>query len=164
MKVFNNLKYMILAPLSENYQVTQKFWERPQYYKQFGLKSHDWADYWCPIWTPVFASFDWIIELWDQGKTWYWKYIVLTEQSWDSRRQCLYAHLSKIQKNNWDIVKAWEQIGLSGNTGNSTGAHLHFSFRRIDKDWNIINYNNGWHWREDIFWKWYFVQNLKSKY
>jgi murein DD-endopeptidase MepM/ murein hydrolase activator NlpD len=41
----------------------------------------------------------------------------------------LYGHLSQVNVVMCENVYAGELIGLSGNTGNSFGAHLHFEVR-----------------------------------
>lgn len=41
----------------------------------------------------------------------------------------LYGHLSRPLKNQGDSVKAGEPVAISGNTGYSTGPHLHFEIR-----------------------------------
>lgn len=53
----------------------------------------------------------------------YGRYIVLNH---DGGGSSLYAHLSQRYANAGQRVKAGAKIGLSGNTGNSHGAHLHF--------------------------------------
>jgi murein DD-endopeptidase MepM/ murein hydrolase activator NlpD len=39
------------------------------------------------------------------------------------------AHLSSIEVMEGDVIEYGDEIGLSGNTGNSTGAHLHYGIK-----------------------------------
>lgn len=53
----------------------------------------------------------------------------------------VYCHLSKISVTKGTVVKAGDVVGVSGNTGSSTGPHLHFGVKwreaRIDPEYYL---------------------------
>ncbi|HOL29079.1 MAG TPA: M23 family metallopeptidase, partial [Paludibacteraceae bacterium] len=60
--------------------------------------------------------------------------------------ETVYAHLSKVLVELNQIIGAGEVIALGGNTGRSTGPHLHFEMRylgnAIDPD-NLVDFEKG---------------------
>jgi murein DD-endopeptidase MepM/ murein hydrolase activator NlpD len=51
-----------------------------------------------------------------------------------------YGHLSKILVKNGDTVNTGSLLALSGNTGRSTGPHLHFEIRKNDRAINPMSF------------------------
>ena len=156
---------MILSPLREGFPITQGFWERPEFYKRFWMIWHDGQDLWCPTWTPLYSPIDWTVTVKDQGKKGYGLYIKVVEpDTLPERRQVLLAHLSKVIVKDWQKVKVWQHIWHTWNTWNSSWAHLHWSLRRLDSKGNVLNRENWYNGREDIFEKNWILAYTPSKY
>lgn len=79
------------------------------------------------------AAFDGKVRISRYERRGYGHYLVIRHPN---GLETLYGHLSKkIVKEN-QIVRAGEPIGLGGNTGRSTGSHLHFETRILGKPIN----------------------------
>lgn len=107
--------------------ITQGFGERPEYYGGIG---HNGIDVLCPEGTEIIASHDGEAAYYEEKDSngnfiGYGKYVSVRDRENNFKTE--YCHLSQVIKTGQ--VKAGEVIGLSGNTGNSTGAHLHFTLK-----------------------------------
>lgn len=113
---FNDMYF----PLKKTY-VTSNYGYRNQFNRQ-----HQGIDLKAMVGDTVYASFNGKVRISQYNKGGYGNYIVIRHFG---GLETLYAHLSKsfVKKN--DDVKAGEPIGLSGNSGRSTGPHLHFEIR-----------------------------------
>lgn len=129
-------------PLKRDKYITQKFGETRYFdysiYKIGGvsLKGHNGIDLRAATGTEVVACDEGFCqEVIDQGKVGYGKYIKVIH-SWG---ESIYAHLSQFKVKQGDQVKKGQVIALSGNTGNSSGPHLHFAIRI-----NPYTRSDGW--------------------
>jgi murein DD-endopeptidase MepM/ murein hydrolase activator NlpD len=88
-------------------------------------RAHRGVDYAAPIGTPVRTVGDGVVEFagWQQG------YGNTIEIRHSQDRSTLYAHLSRIDVKVGQRVTQGSTVGAVGNTGMSTGPHLHFEFR-----------------------------------
>ena len=96
-------------------------------------KGQDWAT---PVGTTVVASCGGRVSKagWGSG----YGYVVYIDH--EDGRQTRYAHLSKILVKVGDYVKQGQRIALSGNTGITSGPHLHFEILIGGKQVNPMNY------------------------
>jgi murein DD-endopeptidase MepM/ murein hydrolase activator NlpD len=85
---------------------------------------HTGVDYAVPVGTDVLAVADGVID----PATWGRSYGTQLVQKLDGG-YFIYAHLSKTLVKAGDKVKEGQVIAKSGNTGNSTGPHLHAELR-----------------------------------
>lgn len=121
-------------PFSGDYPVTQNFGEIVEGVT-YNNKPHTGIDYACPIGTPILSSADGTVIFVGDDTKGYGKYIIICHYDGSGT---LYAHLNSISVSKWKSVKQGDVIGLSGNTGNSTGPHLHFEYRRIASDASTV--------------------------
>lgn len=96
-------------------------------------KGIDWA---CPIGTSVFASCGGTVVSagWRNG------YGYCVEIAHPDGKHTRYAHLNEILVYAGQTVSQYEQIARSGNTGNSTGPHVHFEILVWGVQQNPHNY------------------------
>ena len=95
----------------------------------YGGKPHNGIDFGISYASIFTAEDGKVIGSGDNGKYAYGKWIAIDH---GDGLVTLYGHLSKKNVSKGDKVEKGEKIGVSGNTGNSTGPHLHFSV--FDKD------------------------------
>lgn len=119
-------------PFVGRFPITQKFGENLVSYAPY--KGHMGVDWATPEGTPLISIDDGIVtevyELTQLGK-----YIKIVHDWGES----IYAHMSYQHVKINQQVKGGDYIGLSGNTGRSTGPHLHLGTRVYPYD-----RNDGW--------------------
>lgn len=135
------MKYIISDIFQGNYPITQRYGENPQYYQRFGLKYHEGVDWGTPVGVNVLAPFENNKVLRNGWDPIYGNYLVI----WDPKQLCAiwYCHLSIIACKPGDTPVRGTVLGKTGNSGNSTGAHLHVNFCLTDAFANRLNTGNG---------------------
>lgn len=133
-KVLSAGDSVLEMPFNGTYQLTQGFGteltDNPlkQFYSHYGLSGHDGIDFALPMGTPLFAvdagNVVWS-GLGDYGTQ------VIIQHSWG---KSYYGHMSKTTVEKGFSVTKGGLIGYSGNTGESTGPHLHFGIKPENAD------------------------------
>lgn len=115
----------LARPLPETLgRLSQRFGEHPEWYDEFGLAGHNGIDYAVAEGAAVLAAHAGVCSV-GMDHSGYGLFVRIDGPDY----RTLYAHLSAILVTDGQAVECGEQIGTSGNTGNSTGPHLHFGLR-----------------------------------
>lgn len=109
------------------FPITQRFYQNPKNYAQFGLPGHNGTDFGVPLNTPLKSPADGTVEMVANDARGYGNYVRI----WSDTHQCHFfmAHFEKVMVAIGQNVKAGDVVGLCGSTGNSTGPHLHLEVR-----------------------------------
>lgn len=94
---------------------------------------HKGIDFAAPIGTPIYATFSGKIRYAKMNSGGYGNLIIIRHYN---GLETYYAHLNTMVVESNQYVRAGQIIGYCGNTGHSTGPHLHFEVRFIE---NAIN-------------------------
>lgn len=127
--------------------VTQEFGKNPQIYSQFGMKGHNGIDYRAKVGTDVFSPIEGKVRV-KKSKGGYGWHVKIRNKL---EKEVVLAHLSKFFVKDGEYVYAQQKIGQTGNTGFSTGPHLHFGIRRLIAGkgdifkWQVKDYDNGYY-------------------
>ena len=126
-----------VLPMDSMTRVTSKYGPRRR-------RMHKGIDLKVQIGDTIRAAFDGKVRIVkNQGRRGYGKYVVIRH---DNGLETVYGHLSKFLVGVNDIVRAGDPIALGGNTGRSTGSHLHFETRFLGQAINpadIIDFENS---------------------
>lgn len=133
--VYSGEVLTIAYPFDEERKVAGKFGER--IHPITGEKTfHSGVDIVADIGTKVCAGIDGMVV--DEGYNEDNGYYVVVKND-DIGVEILYAHLSSIARHGAYEVKKGDVIGLSGNSGKSTGPHLHMEVKINGKYVNPLN-------------------------
>lgn len=120
----------LLRPIQGG-RVSQWFGGNPDWYVRFGLPGHNGLDYAIKSGTRVLAAHDGVLRIPPPDPAGYGIYCLVEGAQFTT----LYAHLSCFYgRADGEHIDVGECIAVTGNTGNSTGPHLHFGLRLVRRD------------------------------
>lgn len=128
-----NEEHLFTFPVQSN-RITSEFgWRRWRYH--YGI------DLGLNVGDTIVSAFDGLVRIAKYSKSYGYTVVIRHFNGLET----LYAHLSKLLVSPNQEIKSGEIIGLAGNTGRSSGPHLHFEIRYLGGPINpneIINFQN----------------------
>lgn len=126
-----------LRPVAKRFRITQHWGRRNE---RYSLGYHTGTDFAAPIGTRVRAPRTGrVIEA--SYSLDYGNYVIMKD--WMGRKAYLVAHLSKRSVRVGQKVVRGQTLGYTGNSGNSSGPHVHAEQRRVPFKF-IDNEKPGW--------------------
>jgi hypothetical protein len=115
-------------PISKTSPITQRWGENPgSGYVCMPDGSHNGVDFGVPEGTAIYAAAEGQVTHADMDNTGYGLHVRIQHDGF----MTLYGHLRALSVSRGQRVTAGQRIGESGNTGRSTGPHLHFEVRKV---------------------------------
>ena len=121
-------------PIKGNIRITSNFNPHRRHPITRKIRPHNGTDYGVKTGTPIYAPADGVVikSTYQRAAG---KYLVIQHRGSYST---VYMHLSKLLVKAGEKVKQNQRIALSGNTGRSTGPHLHYELRINNKPVNAM--------------------------
>jgi murein DD-endopeptidase MepM/ murein hydrolase activator NlpD len=101
------------------------------------IRMHHGMDFTGPVGTDIYATGDGVVVKAEFSAYGYGKEVVIDH---GYGYKTIYAHLHQINVDKGDKVSRGEVIGTLGNTGRSTGPHLHYEVRKNNRPVDPFNY------------------------
>jgi hypothetical protein len=131
---------ILLRPVDPRFPITQNYGENPDLYPLTG--GHNGIDYGVPVGTLIRAAHDGQIARADVDAETLRNSLAgygLHVRIQGSECLSIYGHMDGVTVKMGEWVRVGQIIGTSGNTGRSTGPHLHFEVRTGLAYTNVIN-------------------------
>lgn len=117
--------------------------------------------------TPVYATADGVVSAARKSNRGSGNYLAISHSFGFTSS---FSHLSKFKVKMGDFVKKGDLVAISGNTGLSSGPHLHYEIRFVGRalnprpfvDWNLNNFESIFSVKKGIKWD-YLIKTVKKQ-
>ena len=133
----------VALPFQGSFSHVQGFGSNPAAYAGYGILGHDGDDWLMPEGTKLYSPITGTILRATSDPAGWGFYIWV----WDKAQGIIVniAHMNGFAVTSGNTVSRGQQIGISGNSGNSSQPHVHVAVANVDSNGNRTEYNNGYH-------------------
>jgi murein DD-endopeptidase MepM/ murein hydrolase activator NlpD len=150
---------MIYLPLSEGtYRISQWFGSRPKYYAKYGHKGHNGYDF-APLKQGfntedriIYAPHEGYVKL-HYGDIGYGNFLEVLSLPYNNeghRKKSDLAHIFRFLVEDGQFVGSGDPVAIMGGakgqkgSGDSTGTHLHWTYKKTDWEGKTLDKDNGY--------------------